>query len=76
MLDSPVDYLESVVGQYVLYQAVLEDLNVDLPLYLAIPATAHRGFLKERIAQVIFGRIGVKLIVFDPEVEEVVEWIR
>jgi hypothetical protein len=74
-LASPMDYLEAVLGQYLLYQAVLDDLSINIPLYLAVPSFAQQGFLSEPIGQVAIRKMAAKLLVFEPEAEEVVEWI-
>lgn len=75
MLASPIDYLEATLGQYLLYQAVLEVLEVSIPIFLAVPTFAYNGFLKQSISQVGLRKAGVKLLVFDPTREEVVQWI-
>ncbi|MEO8396955.1 MAG: element excision factor XisH family protein [Chloroflexota bacterium] len=74
-LSSPVEYLETVIGQYLLYQAVLEDLEINIPLYLAVPAAAYQGILSEEIGKVAIRKAAVKMLVFDPVSEEVLEWI-
>lgn len=74
-LISPIEYLETVLGQYILYLAVLENLGFQIPLYLAVPIFAYEGFLSERIGQVGIQKIAAKLLVFDPEVETIVQWI-
>lgn len=45
-----------------------------MPLYLAVPADAYAGVLAEELAQRFLEREDVKLIVFDPELEEIVQW--
>lgn len=72
---SPVEYLADTAGQHELYRSVLDYLIVDLPLYLAVPESAYNGILAEAVGQLLLGRIGARLIVFDPEREEVVQWI-
>ena len=72
---SPDEYLANATGKYALYRAVLDYLNIPLPLYMAVPTAAHRGILSEEIAKQTLQRSGVKLIVFDPEREEIVQWI-
>ncbi|MBN8634330.1 MAG: fatty-acid synthase [Anaerolineae bacterium] len=72
---SPVEYLASATGQYTLYRAVLDYLAVNDPLYMAVPEAAYRGILSEEIGKQVLHRSGVRLIVFDPEHEEIIQWI-
>jgi hypothetical protein len=74
-MPSPVDYLGEVVGKYVLYRAALEYIQVDDPLYLAVPTAAYEGILSEDIGQQVVMRAGIRLLVFDPAKEEIVQWL-
>jgi hypothetical protein len=74
-MPSPVDYLESAVGQYVLYRAILETKEPEVTLYLAVPAPAYNGILSEEIGQIAIQKLNIKLIVFDTAREEIVLWI-
>jgi len=73
---SPIEYLASVVGKYMLYRLALEKLGIDLPLYLAVPAEAYEGILSEPIGRLLIQKIGISLIVFKSDSEEIVKWIR
>jgi len=70
-----VEYLASAIGKYLLYQAVLEHIEVDLPLFLAVPTFAYEGILSELIGQLVIQKSKIKLIVFDPEREEITQWL-
>jgi hypothetical protein len=72
---SAIAYLSASIGQYLLYQAALDYSGTDVPLYLAVPAEAYGGVLAEELAQRFLLREDVKLIVFDPETEEIIQWI-
>ncbi len=72
---SPVEYLASAIGKYIVCRAALEYLRIDLPLYMAVPEAAYRGILSETIAQQTLRHNRVRLIVFDPEREELIVWI-
>lgn len=45
-------------------------------LYLAIPDVAYRGFFQETLTQLIISEMQLKLLVFSPEKEEIILWIR
>lgn len=74
-MQSPVEYLANATGKYALYQAVLDYLKIPLPLYMAVPDAAYCGILSEEIGKQALQRSGVRLIVFDPDREEIVQWI-
>jgi hypothetical protein len=74
-MPSPVAYLASVVGQYVIYLAALEYLEVDYPLYLAVPVAAYESILQESLSQQVIKRIGMKFVVFEPEKEQIIQWV-
>ncbi|MCC7450176.1 MAG: fatty-acid synthase [Anaerolineae bacterium] len=74
-ISSPVEALESALGQYVLYEAIFDALDIASPLYLAVPREAYDNFLRHPFFQVGLRKAGVKLLVFDPIKEEIVRWI-
>ncbi len=74
-VSSPVEALEAALGQYVLYQAILEALKIATPLFLTVPREAYDNFLSQPFSQVGLRRAGVKLLIFDPIKEEIVQWI-
>lgn len=72
---SPVDYLAQATGKYVLYRTALAYLKLDLPLYMAVPEAAYHGILSEEIGQQTRQQNGIRLLVFNPEREEITAWI-
>lgn len=72
---SPVEALESAIGQYVVYQATLVARGLDIPFYLAVPDTAYFGIFEEALGQAVRQVVNVKLIVFEPLGEEVLTWV-
>jgi hypothetical protein len=72
---SPIDYLAHVIGKYILYQAALNYVGDTTPLYLAFPLAAAEGILMEPIGQVALDYARVRRIVFDPQNQEVLQWI-
>jgi len=72
---SPVDYLENVVGQYVMYVAAIDYAQLEIPLYLAIPKVAYdSGILSEEVGQIAIKKASIKLIIFDVEREVILQW--
>jgi hypothetical protein len=74
-MPSPIEYLANATGKYAMYRAALDYLQIDLPLYMAVPDAAYRGILSEEIGQQTLRHNRVRLLVFDPEREEIVRWI-
>jgi len=54
---------------------MLEVNEPDRLLYLAVPRETYQTFFQSRFAQVAINRHQLKLIVYDPIIEEVVQWI-
>jgi hypothetical protein len=54
---------------------MLEVNEPDRLLYLAVPRETYQTFFQSRFAQVAIDRHQLKLIVYDPIIEEVVQWI-
>ena len=73
-LRSPMDYLENVVGQYMVYRVILEQKNLNYPLFLAIPHEAYSNLFQEEIVKLIIDKLDIKLLVFDTNLEEIVLW--
>lgn len=74
-MPSPVEYLASAVGKYVLYRAVLDFLQIETQLYMAVPVEAFNGILSEEIGQQVIQRANIHLVVFDPYEEAIAQWI-
>jgi hypothetical protein len=74
-MPSPVDYLASAVGQYVLYRAALDLVGLSTPLYLAVPVAAYEGILGETLGKQAVETAGIRIMLFDPITEEIIQWI-
>lgn len=71
---SIVEYLGCATGKYSLYRAVLAHLDIGTPLYLAVPVNARYGIFEETVGQLVTESQDIRLIIFDPLGEELVEW--
>jgi hypothetical protein len=74
-INSPIEYLASTVGQYVLYRAVLQDLEIRVPLFIALPTIAYETLMQEEIGQVIAANVKIQMVLIDIEREAVTRWI-
>lgn len=72
---SAVAALEQAVGQYVLYDGVLEQADPERALYLAVPLAVHAGIFAAPLGQLVVRRERLRLVVFDPATEVVTQWI-
>jgi hypothetical protein len=67
--------LEKAVGQYGIYRTFLRRLTLDYELYLAIARDVYQDFFLKPAVQDVIADHQISLLVFDPEMEEVVAWI-
>ncbi|MEA5521179.1 element excision factor XisH family protein [Limnoraphis robusta Tam1] len=72
---SPVSELEKALGQYELYSLIMEDEDPERVLYLAVINIIFEGFLSEEIGQRVIRKKKLRLIIFDADTEEIIEWI-
>lgn len=72
---SEVENLRDAVGQYVLYQSALAKIEPERTLYLAIRQRIYADVFEEEIGRMLLERGIVKLIVFDPKTEVILQWI-
>ncbi len=72
---SEIDDLEKALGQFTLYHVVLEEREPERRLYLAISKKILEDLFQEPIGQLLLKRERVRLLVFDPDLEVVVQWI-
>jgi len=71
---SPVKDLEQALGQYIMDSQVLVRQDESRLLYLAIPQTVFLDFFSEELPQLMVELNNLKLLIFDPDTEDVVQW--
>ncbi|MEC4805171.1 MAG: element excision factor XisH family protein [Jaaginema sp. PMC 1079.18] len=67
--------LEEAVGQFVLYEHLLNRYEPERKLYLAIPENVKISVFEEEAGQVLLEDKILRLLTFDVTKEEVVRWI-
>ena len=72
---SEVRELEQSLGQYFVYQAVLEKNQPDRTLYLAITQDVYSDIFGEELGQLLLEKYKPNMIIFDAEKEEIMQWI-
>jgi len=73
---SPLTAFHAAVGQFLNYQLVLREKQLDHTLFLAIPESVYETFFMTRFGQLAVREHGLRLIVIDDEEEVVIRWIR
>lgn len=67
--------LERAVGQYVVYNDVLLQVEPERLLYLAISEEVAKGLFEEPIGQLLLNNNRIRLLVFNPISDVIVQWI-
>ena len=67
--------LEQALGQYLIYRAVLEEVQPDCLLYLAVRKTTYQAIFSEPIGQLVINKYRVNLLIFESQKEEIVQGI-
>jgi XisH protein len=67
--------LEQAIGQYVLYRLLLNQIEPDRSVYLAVPEKAYRELFTEPIGELVISDLPLQLLVIDVEQAEVKKWI-
>ncbi len=72
---SALSQFHSALGQFMTYRFVLEQKEPERDLYLAVPMTTYEEFFQLRFGQLAIEHFGLKLIVYEAETEEIVQWV-
>ncbi len=73
--DSDISAFHTALGQYLNYCQALEEQEPDRLVYLAIPWETYQDFFQLPFIQRSLRRYQVKLIIYDPKLEEIKQWI-
>ncbi|MGK7893328.1 MAG: XisH family protein [Xenococcus sp. (in: cyanobacteria)] len=73
--DSPLTDYHAALGQFLNYRLALEFSDPTRILYLAVPVITYEVFFKREFTQISVERYQIKLIIYDPIGEVIVQWI-
>jgi hypothetical protein len=73
--NSAIADLEQAIGQYVLYQLLLKQVDPDRELYLSVTDKTFEGIFSEPIRELVMRELPMKLLIVDVEAVEVKRWI-
>jgi XisH protein len=71
---SLIDDLEKAVGQFVLYYDVLERIEPERVLYLAVSEKVYLDIFEEPIGQLLLAKRRVRLMIFSSDTEAIQQW--
>ncbi|MFB2981585.1 element excision factor XisH family protein [Microseira sp. BLCC-F43] len=71
---SPIKDLENAWGQFFMYTRAIQRIDPDRRLYLAVSRNTFETLFKEEAGKLLLEEPGFRIIVFDPNIEEIVEW--
>lgn len=72
---SQVTDLEQAIGQYLWYKILLNQVDPDRDLYLAISETTYNDIFSEPIGQLAIAEIPLKLLIINIKHQEIIQWI-
>jgi len=72
---SPVHDLEEALGQYIVYEDILEFSEPERNIYLAVREEVYLDIFSEPLGQLLLRKKRLKLIVFDSSKEIIIRWI-
>jgi hypothetical protein len=72
---SDVKDLEQALGQYILYQHVLDIIEPEYDLYLAISTKIYENLFQKEIGQILLAKQTLRLLVFNVNNEVITQWI-
>ncbi|GAX46145.1 fdxN element excision controlling factor protein XisH [Tolypothrix sp. NIES-4075] len=73
--DSDISSFHTALGQYLNYCQALEEQEPNRIVYLAVPSETYQDFFQLPFIQRAITRYQVKLIIYDPKQEEILQWI-
>ncbi|MEB3280682.1 MAG: XisH family protein [Lyngbya sp.] len=72
---SAISEFHTAIGQFLNCQVALEEQEPDRILYLAVPQGSYKTFFSLQFVQTVIQRFKIKIIVYDPVDEVIVQWI-
>jgi len=72
---STVSEFHAALGQFINYRIALRLKQPERVLFLAVPLFIYEEFFLEEVVQISVEENAVKLLIFDPDLEEIVRWI-
>jgi XisH protein len=74
--NSAYDDLEKAFGQYQVYRSFLRQIEPLREIFLAVPLEKFEKIFTRNSVKFLVADLQIKLIVFNPNKEEIIEWIK
>jgi hypothetical protein len=71
---SVVDDLEKAIGQFTVYHDVLESIEPDRELYLAVSETTYRDAFEDPLGELLLAKRRAKLLIYSDDMEVICQW--
>jgi XisH protein len=71
---SNISQFHQAIGQFFNYRLALEEQDPDRVLYLAVPSGIYYSFFQLQFIRTVIERSQLKIIVYDPIQEVIVQW--
>lgn len=65
----------TALGQFINYRTALQAKEPDRQLYLAVPEDTYRAFFTLPFTQAVIAQQRVKVLVYDPQQEVILQWL-
>ncbi|GAB4470493.1 MAG: hypothetical protein OHK0029_43350 [Armatimonadaceae bacterium] len=72
---SEINDLHQAVGQFIVYRNVLQEVEPERELYLAVPERVRLSLFTEGVGALILTREIHRLISYDVDQETIVQWL-
>ena len=72
---SDLDDLYKAIGQFTIYRLVLQKVEPDREIFLAIHHEAYQQHFSDEWGELFRQQAHLKLVVFDKQTEEILQWI-
>jgi XisH protein len=72
---SQIADLEQAIGQYTLYRLLLDRVDPERDLYLAVSEATYSDIFSEPIGTLVIAELPLKLVIVDLKRKEVSQWI-
>jgi len=69
-----VSELQKSIGQYLLYRDILEYQGYDYLLYLAVPTSVYKDLLRSALIHKLFQKHQIRLLLFNPQDQTLLQW--
>jgi XisH protein len=72
---SNVSDFHTALGQFMNYRFGLEEHEPERELFLAVPSLVYKTFFQRRFVTSVIQRSAIRLLVYDIQQEEIVQWL-